>query len=166
MFLDEYETIPFEALNYMVAEANYGGRVTDPMDRRLIKIILKIFYTPKILQNHYIFSPSATYFAPEAGTVDNYKDFIKAMPVNDPCEIFGLHENAEISSSLIETNRICNTILTLLPRESVENGETPDYIIKNKCKSILSTLPNIFDVELANKKHPVKYDESMNTVLQ
>lgn len=30
----------------MAAEANYGGRVTDPMDRRLIKIILKTFYNP------------------------------------------------------------------------------------------------------------------------
>jgi dynein heavy chain len=29
----------------MVAEANYGGRVTDPHDRRLIKIILKQFYS-------------------------------------------------------------------------------------------------------------------------
>ena len=28
----------------MVAEANYGGRVTDDKDRILIKIILKNFY--------------------------------------------------------------------------------------------------------------------------
>ena len=39
--MDEYEEIQFPALNYMVAEANYGGRVTDDKDRRLIKIILK-----------------------------------------------------------------------------------------------------------------------------
>jgi dynein heavy chain len=45
MFLNEYEQIPYEALNYMAAEANYGGRVTDPLDRRLIKIILKRFYS-------------------------------------------------------------------------------------------------------------------------
>jgi dynein heavy chain len=49
MFLNEYEEIPYEALNYMVAEANYGGRVTDPKDRRLIKILLKQFYTNNIL---------------------------------------------------------------------------------------------------------------------
>jgi dynein heavy chain len=30
----------------MVAEANYGGRVTEEKDRRLINIILKKFYSP------------------------------------------------------------------------------------------------------------------------
>jgi dynein heavy chain len=45
MFLNYYQEIPFEALKYMVAEANYGGRVTDPMDRRAINLILSDFYT-------------------------------------------------------------------------------------------------------------------------
>merc|ERR1719182_165162 len=49
-FLDDFEGVPFEALNYMVAEANYGGRVTDSQDRRAIVTILKDFYTPQILQ--------------------------------------------------------------------------------------------------------------------
>ncbi len=49
MFLNEYDEIPWEALNYMVAEANYGGRVTDPKDRRLINILLVDFYTTKII---------------------------------------------------------------------------------------------------------------------
>ena len=64
MFLDEYEEIPWSALNYMVAEANYGGRVTDDKDRRLISVILKNFYTPKALDNDYKFSPSGNYYAP------------------------------------------------------------------------------------------------------
>lgn len=49
MFLDDYEEIPWEALNYMVAQANYGGRVTDAKDRRLIEVILLDFYTEKVL---------------------------------------------------------------------------------------------------------------------
>lgn len=51
--MNKYDEIPYEALNYMVAEANYGGRVTDPKDRRLIKILLRDFYTPDILDEEY-----------------------------------------------------------------------------------------------------------------
>jgi len=39
--LKDFEIIPWKSLIYSIAEANYGGRVTDPMDRRLIKVILK-----------------------------------------------------------------------------------------------------------------------------
>ena len=64
IFLNEFDEIPWDALNYMVAEANYGGRVTDPKDRILIKSILKDFYTEKILKEGYIFSKSGIYYAP------------------------------------------------------------------------------------------------------
>ena len=46
VFLNHYENIPWEALRYMVAEANYGGRVTDPKDRLTINVILEEFYNP------------------------------------------------------------------------------------------------------------------------
>ena len=49
IFLDDYEEIQWPALNYMVAEANYGGRVTEDKDRRLITILLKNFYCPEAL---------------------------------------------------------------------------------------------------------------------
>ena len=40
IFLDEYDITPFKVLNYLFAEINYGGRVTDDKDVRLIKSIL------------------------------------------------------------------------------------------------------------------------------
>ncbi len=61
MFLNEYEVIPYEALNYMAAEANYGGRVTDPMDRRLIKIILKRFYSEDIIKDNFKLTKDGVY---------------------------------------------------------------------------------------------------------
>ena len=165
MFLDEYEEIPYEALNYMVAEANYGGRVTDPKDRRLISIILKDFYSPKILDEEYSFSPSEIYYAPSEGVLEDYKEYIRSLPINDPCEVFGLHENAEISSALIETNFICSSILALLPREVGQGGASAEDLIKDKCKHVLDQLPQPFDIEFVQKRHPVVYEESMNTCL-
>ena len=64
MLLNENEEIPWSALKYMVAEANYGGRVTDDKDRRLISTILESFYTEKVLDDEYRFSESGIYYAP------------------------------------------------------------------------------------------------------
>ena len=41
MFLDEDENnIDYEAIKYLAGECNYGGRVTDDKDVKLIKTIL------------------------------------------------------------------------------------------------------------------------------
>ena len=79
MFLNDYDDIPYEAINYMVAEANYGGRVTDPKDRRLICVLLKTFYNPKIQDDVYKFSPSGLYYCPPEGELESFKTYIKDL---------------------------------------------------------------------------------------
>lgn len=69
MFLNYYDEVPWEALRYMVAEANYGGRVTDPMDRRAISLILSDYYTPEVLKDGYKYSESGKYVVPPDGTL-------------------------------------------------------------------------------------------------
>ena len=84
MFLNNYEKIPWEALRYMAAEANYGGRVTDPMDRRSINMILEDFYTPDILKDGYKISDVDKYIVPPEGLLSSYVTFIKEeLPLND-----------------------------------------------------------------------------------
>ena len=36
LYLDEYDETPWDALKYLISEINYGGRVTDDLDRRLM----------------------------------------------------------------------------------------------------------------------------------
>ena len=64
MFLDEYPEVPYETLQYTCGECNYGGKVTDGHDRVTVSYILKLFYTPEILNDDYAFSDSALYRAP------------------------------------------------------------------------------------------------------
>jgi len=168
MFLNTYKEIPWEALRYMVSEANYGGRVTDPKDRRLINTILSDFYDPKVLNDSFRYSESGIYYIPPEGDLVSYKEFIQSnIPYNDLTEIFGLHSNADITSSINDTNNLLSTVLSLMPRDSGGvSGKSQDEILNELAADILEKLPKDFDIERAAKIHPIWPDDSMNTVLQ
>jgi dynein heavy chain len=114
VFLNHYEKIPWEALKYMVAEANYGGRVTDPNDRVTINLLLEDFYNPEMLNKNHKLSESGKYYVPTVGDLGSYCTFIRdELPMTDITEIFGLHENAEITSSINITNDMLATALSI-----------------------------------------------------
>uniref|UniRef100_A0A4W3J693 Dynein heavy chain 3, axonemal n=1 Tax=Callorhinchus milii TaxID=7868 RepID=A0A4W3J693_CALMI len=144
IFLNEYAQVPFEALLYLTGECNYGGRVTDEHDRRLLISLLESFYCQKVIEDEtYMFSPSAIYFAPRKGTYESYVEYIKSLPLNADPEVFGLHENANITKEQKETQKLFDGVLTTLPREVSGEGRG-------------TRLP------LSQSQPP---DESMNTVL-
>ena len=99
IFLDEYVDIPYKVLNYLGAEINYGGRVTDDKDVRLIKTILHRFINEGIVNDGYKFSESGKYNSIVAGTQEDYINYIKDLDLNPHPEAFGLHENAEITTN-------------------------------------------------------------------
>jgi len=42
----EDEKIPWDAIKFMIGVINYGGRVTDPMDNRLLVNMLTLYVNP------------------------------------------------------------------------------------------------------------------------
>lgn len=166
MFLNFYDKIPWDALRYMVAEANYGGRVTDINDRLTISLILEDFYSPKMLnQGYYIID--GHYRVPDEGDHQSYLDYIVDMPVNDFTEVFGLNDNAEITSAINATNAILETALSVQGSSAAAaGGKSQDEILAEIVEGLLSKLPKNYDLEAVQKKHPIKFEDSMNTVLQ
>lgn len=71
-FLNEAEEqIPWSAIEYVLGQINYGGHVTDDMDRRCLMSTLRRFITAKVMDNDYRFTPvSGAYFAPNAATLE------------------------------------------------------------------------------------------------
>jgi len=77
MFLNFFEKIPWDALKYMVAEANYGGRVTDGNDRVCISTLLDDFYCPGMLKKNHRMTESEKYIVPTEGDLQSYITFIQ-----------------------------------------------------------------------------------------
>lgn len=65
MYVSDNAAVPFSALKYAIGECNYGGRVTDDKDRRLLNTILDRVYRPEILsQEGCALSASGRYSVP------------------------------------------------------------------------------------------------------
>jgi len=64
IYLNEQPEIPWATLNYLIAEINYGGRVTDDKDVRLITALLRKYFNPKIMGEKFDFSSSGIYHSP------------------------------------------------------------------------------------------------------
>jgi dynein heavy chain len=76
----EQEAIPWDALNYIIGQINYGGRVTDDWDRRALMAILSIYMVPDILSEGYKFSRSGDYYAPPEGPMVTAIAYFETLP--------------------------------------------------------------------------------------
>lgn len=74
--------VPYKVLNYLGAEINYGGRVTDDKDVRLIKNIMKRYVTPDIFKDDYKFSSSSVYYIPKVTELSQFVNYIEGLPLN------------------------------------------------------------------------------------
>ncbi len=112
MFIDENDKIPFTALKYLTAECNYGGRVTDDKDRRLIITLLDDYFNEKVLvDKNYKFGPDDNFKIPKLQAHQEYLDHIQTLPHLIHPNVFGFHSNADITKDINETNLLLDSVL-------------------------------------------------------
>ncbi|XP_060604387.1 dynein axonemal heavy chain 1-like isoform X2 [Ruditapes philippinarum] len=166
MFLTEYTHIPFKVLVYTAGHINYGGRVTDDWDRRCMMSILGDFYCKDSLDEEHKYSESGIYRQISTSMDHNgYMQYLRSLPINDTPEIFGLHENANITFAQNEAFTQLEALLKLQPKTASGGGKSREEIMEETAKRILGQVPKPFDLELVMKNYPVMYEQSMNTVL-
>jgi len=68
--------VPFETLIYLIATINYGGRVTDKRDERLIDGILRKYMNKDIMNKIYHYSKKGEYYNPESLELDQISKII------------------------------------------------------------------------------------------
>ncbi|XP_025152566.1 dynein heavy chain 3, axonemal [Harpegnathos saltator] len=167
LFLNDYDEVPFEALTYLTGECNYGGRVTDDKDRRLLNALLRNFYNPEVVTNpRYCFSPSGIYHLADDINYEGCLTYIRSLPINQLPEVYGLHDNADIMKDNREAMQLLNSVLLTQPQISgVGAVKDMDEVVSALAVDIQSKIPAPFDVKEVLKKYPILYMNSMNTVL-
>uniref|UniRef100_W5L7L2 Dynein axonemal heavy chain 12 n=1 Tax=Astyanax mexicanus TaxID=7994 RepID=W5L7L2_ASTMX len=167
LFVNSYEEVPFEAITYLTGECNYGGRVTDDWDRRLLLTILADFYNKDIIENpRYMFSPSGKYYSPPKSIYEDYVEFIRNLPATQHPEVFGMHENVDISKDLQQTKLLFDSLILTQGGGSKGGASSGgDSTLMDIANDIRTKLPENFNIDSALNKFPVLYEESMNTVL-
>eukprot|EP00928_Gymnodinium_smaydae_P010063 TRINITY_DN1377_c0_g1_i3.p1 TRINITY_DN1377_c0_g1~~TRINITY_DN1377_c0_g1_i3.p1 ORF type:complete len:615 (-),score=91.34 TRINITY_DN1377_c0_g1_i3:134-1978(-) len=169
MFLDEYpDETPIKALNYLTGECNYGGRVTENMDRRLLMTLLISYYNNDMLTDDASFyvGEDFTYVPPPKGlTYEEHLEHIKGFPLISPPGVFGFHENANLTKEMGETYKMMSDLLLTVGAGGSGGGQTPDEVVGTIALDVLERLPKHWNIDKVQQKYPIKYEESMNTVL-
>eukprot|EP00759_Apiculatamorpha_spiralis_P010395 PhF_6_TR17108/c0_g1_i1/m.26347/K10408/DNAH; dynein heavy chain, axonemal len=164
-FLEQYETIPFDVLTFLSGEINYGGRVTDDWDRRTMMTWIEDYLSPRVLNEGYAFSPSGTYTTLAPTNRLSYLEAFNSWPLNAAPEVFGLHDNADITCARNETYTLFETVLSMQSGGGSSGGKGRDHIMMEVATEIRAKTPPVFSIYDFQQKYPTSYDECMNTVL-
>jgi len=94
-----------------------------------------------------------------------YLDYINTLPLIAQPEVFGMHENADITKDLQETYLLLDSIMLTQSREAAAGGKSFEETLGDVAQDILERLPSNFDIEAVELRCPQDYFNSMNTVL-
>ncbi|KAF3425858.1 hypothetical protein E2986_01736 [Frieseomelitta varia] len=167
LYINDYEEVPFKAIVYLTGECNYGGRVTDDRDRRCLNTILQDFYNPNVITDpNYAFADvGPEYTLPKKHEYEDYIRQIQGIPLTPSPEALGLHMNAGITRDLELANEFFVSMMLIKGEVTIGDTTKQDEMLLNIKNDIYDRMPEPFDIEEAEKRYPIVYMESMNTVL-
>eukprot|EP00698_Gefionella_okellyi_P008566 TRINITY_DN2129_c0_g2_i1.p1 TRINITY_DN2129_c0_g2~~TRINITY_DN2129_c0_g2_i1.p1 ORF type:complete len:4490 (+),score=1324.74 TRINITY_DN2129_c0_g2_i1:457-13926(+) len=143
--LDIKKGISWTTIRYMICEVQYGGRITDDYDKRLLVTYGNTWLDNPLFNSGFEFYQN--YTVPEGKNIMDFRNFIDQLPLQDTPQIFGLHPNAELNFAATQSNEILGTIMNVQPKESSgAGGETREETVLRTSSELLKKLPVDFNM--------------------
>ncbi|ROT80144.1 hypothetical protein C7M84_001143 [Penaeus vannamei] len=138
--MDPKKGVSWVTLCYMLGEIQYGGRVTEDFDKRLLLTFLHVWFNERLLTSEFKFYQG--YGLPSCKCQAEYLEFINLLPITDSPEVFGLHPNADITYQINTAKSILDTILSMQPKEGGQRGgETREAVVSKLANDMIAKLP-------------------------
>jgi len=139
--LDLKRGIQWQTVRYMIGEVQYGGRVTDDFDKKLLNTFSKVWFGPDMFDDRFCFFkgyPIAKY-----KNVEDIMGQIEEMSLVDSPEVYGLHPNADITYQTNTAKQILDMIVNIQPKDGGGGGgETRESVVYRQADEMLGKLPN------------------------
>ena len=167
IFLERYtEEVPLDALNYLISECNYGGRVTDDKDRRLITTLLAEIFNDRMIESRkYLFTKDVDdFYITNFTSITEMHNFAKNLNDKVPVAVLGFHANASMTKDINGSTSFVNTLLMCNSDYSTNKSKDFDRLLPI-IDTMSTDIPNLLDIHIVEKKFPVIKEESLNTFL-
>lgn len=138
--------VSWPAIQYMVCEVQYGGRITDDFDRRTIVTYGSAWLSSKSNSEGAELGDGFPVF--KFDQIGAYREKIEELQDNDHPDVFGLHANADLTFRGQECHQLLDTIMSMLPKDSAGSGGSSggrEQLVARKAKDLLAQLPDSFD---------------------
>ena len=83
-------------MKFIISNINYGGRVTDTNDHKVLNALVSDFVNTSIFNENYQFSNNPNYQLSELNLLSDVFKFIDKLPAVDDPDLFGLNKNSNI----------------------------------------------------------------------
>jgi len=144
--------ISWPTLQYMVSEVQYGGKITDDIDRRMFMLYAKKWINEQALNADFSYTPPQPilpipdefdYRIPESLEIETYRKHCSSLPDVDSPEIFGLHPNADLTYRVKSVNSLIATMSATRPKGGGgDGGPSQESVVSERAAELLSKLPD------------------------
>ncbi len=173
---EEEDELPLYALQYLIAECNYGGRVSDAHDRRLLVSLLRQFFNHSVARlRGAAVSESGAYRIPEEVSLPHFTAAADSLPDPTLPEGLGLDDNASMARNERQSAQLLAATLAtqrhLAPppplAASLDEGLLASQALTKRFqRDMLDRLPLNFDLKDIERRFPVSRTDALSMVLR